>query len=79
MADHINIANPERGSQHWDHRLQLAKLEAELAVTRTERDHYRDNLEAIHVRIGRGDDVWLTIDGEKVVVARIEETEEPRP
>lgn len=71
MPDHINISNPDGGERHWDHRLQVAKLEAELKVTQAERDHYRSNLEALHTRIGRGDEVWLNIDGEKVIIGPI--------
>lgn len=69
VADHINIANPDNDRGHWQHRLHVAKLEAELKVAYAERDHYRDNLEALHTRIGRGDEVWLQIGGEKIIVA----------
>lgn len=73
MADHINIASPDYEDLHWRHRLEVAKLEAELSVVRMERDHWRNNLEAIHTRIARGDEFWLSIDGERVVVARVRE------
>lgn len=77
MPDHINISNPDRDVRYWEHRLEVAVLETRIRVLESERNHYRDQLEAIHTRIGRGDDCWLQINGEKVVISRIIETAEP--
>lgn len=55
MADHINIADPNPRGDYWGSRLFIAKLEAELKCAQAERDHYRDNLDAVFTRIARGD------------------------
>ena len=59
MADHVNIADPDIRGSYWGERLFIAKLEAELKTVQAERDHYRDNLDAVFTRIARGNDAEL--------------------
>ncbi len=70
MADHVNIADPDSRGNYWGDRLFIAKLEAELKCAQAERDHYRDNLDAVFTRIARGEEAQLNYrDGSVIRIA----------
>lgn len=60
MADHSNIHEPNYAArEEWRARVEVEKLKLALSWAEKERDHYRDNLDAIFTRIARGDHVDL--------------------
>jgi len=70
MPDHINISDPTSvyNRLSWEHRLERETAKAALAHAQMERDHWRDNLEAVFTRARKGQSFWLTDDkGHRII------------
>lgn len=74
MPDHINISDPTSiyNRMAWEHRLERETTKAALSHAQMERDHWRDNLEAIFTRARAGKEFWLTDDqGHRIICAPV--------